>query len=556
MAHISDFDRPKKAAFVKKRFLIAFLATLCTIVCYISRQNLSMARVAMAVDKQPNETLPVTTTDSNNNASAPHTQSANHLLPATRTFDTCPEPMVVGSDGKAQRAPKVETYGPKYDWEQSERNLLLEAFFWTYVFFQIPAARVAEVVGAKWILAAAGIGSSLLSLLSPWAASQSVYGLALIRGLMGICQAALFPACYVLYAQWLPPLERSQALPILCVGAYVGSIVASTSTGYFSEQPSLGWEMGFYMPAALCAIWSLLWLWMGTSEPRQHSSISLEELEYIESKLEIKRTSMNGGGESGSSSRKDIDWMKLLKSQHIWAMMVAFFASNWSFSIVLLLLPDYLNDILHIPPLSNGMINSVIYILYCISSPLVGSISTMMAETRSCGLSRLSIRKLFQCTALFGQAICFVALPIIGCDTTAVLGLLFVQIVLFSFVNGGEVQLPSELSVDFSGTIYAIGNCVGSSTGFIVPKIHSLIVESRYDRSQWDLYFYVAASITALGGLLFLIFGKNDLQDFSKNLGESQLDICKRSQKGSIFNLESQPTTTTCRSWRPREASE
>lgn len=495
-------DRPKKANLIKVRLMIAILATLCPVVCYISRQNISMAVVAM-VDSTEVEI---------------QTQIGNQTK-TNDDFVTCPKPKVQDQNGLEVKP--QQTYGPTYKWSQSEKSLVFESFFWTYVICQIPGARLAEVIGAKWILTTAALGSAILSAISPWAVSVHVYAFAVIRALMGICQTALYPACYVLYSQWLPPVERSQALPILGVGAYLGSIIASTATGYLIEQKSLGWPYAFYMPSVLCAIWSVLWILLSSSKPREHMFISLEEIEYIESKMEVKKVD--------STEKKSPSWIKIATSRHIWTMAVAFFASNWSFSIVLMLLPSYLNYILHIPPFKNGLINSSIYILFCISSPIVGAVSVLMIETRTCGLSRLRIRKLFESVALFGQALCFLALPLIGCDKNFVLAILYTQIVLYSFINGGEVQLPPELSLDFAGTIYAIGNCVGSATGFVVPRVHSLIVKESENKAEWDQYFYMAALVTFIGGMIFLIAGKNDLQDFSKDKPSQEVEVYQMS---------------------------
>lgn len=436
-------------------------------------------------------------------------------------LESCPAEFTTGADGKQEAAAKIESFGPKYDWSPSDRSLIFEAFFWTYVICQIPAARFAETIGAKYILLAATVGSSILSLMAPWAASQHAYAFALIRALMGVCQTALYPACYVLYTRWLPPGERSRALPVLSAAAYMGSIITSTATGFFAECKSLGWEYAFYMPSVVCALWSIVWILIGASEPREHRFISLEEIHYIESRMELKRSD----NLTSAGKKKSPSWAKIFRSQHIWAMMASFLASNWSFTITMLLIPSYLNYILQIPPFKNGIINSIIYILCVISSPIVGAVSTQMVETRAFGMTRLQTRKFFQSTAVFGQAVCFMSLPLIGCNKTLVLGLLYTQIILFSFVNGGEVQLPSELSLDFAGTIFAIGNCVGSSTGFLVPRVHSLIVKHSRSRSEWNVYFYIAAVVTFAGGLIFLIFGKNDLQDFSKDTDDLEADI-------------------------------
>lgn len=477
-----------------------------------------------------------TTNNTNNNDN--DIVEKNQIDSRLDTDTSCPAEPIIDENGQSVMPPEIPSYGPKYDWSPQDKSLIFSAFFATYVIFQIPAARLAEIIGPKWILATAALGSSLISFASPWSASIHVYALIFVRALMGICQAALYPACYVLFSKWLPPVERSLATPVLGVGAYIGSIIASSLTGLFSEQEHFGWQFAFYTPGVVCAIWFALWFWLGSNEPRQHKSISLEELDYIESRMEDKTGATLGG--AGSGSKKQISWSKLLTSRSIWAMVVAFFASGWSFTIVLLLLPSYLNNILHIPHFKNGLINSIIYGLFCISSPIVGSVSTMIIETRAFGLTRLNTRKLFQCTALFSQTLCFIALPLIGCNQNWVLGTLFLQIVLYSLINGGEVHLPTELSVDYSGTIYAIGNCIGSSTGFLVPMLHSAIVTEPRDRAQWDMFFYVAALICSLGGLIFLLFGQNNLQDFSTDLGESQLDICHMNQKdASSFSLSS-----------------
>lgn len=507
-------NRPKTASVVKIRFIIFILATFCPIVCYISRQNLSIALVSMVQD----DVRP---------AIVSSTPEANKTLSSSLAKqdqqETCPYPKVTNEDGSEGDSQTI-TYGPKYDWSLSERSFALEAFFWTYVIFQIPAARLAEIVGAKWVLAFAGIGSALISFASPWASSNSVYLFVLMRFLLGAFQTALYPSCYILFAKWLPPLERTQALPIVGTGAYVGSIITSTATGYFSEQPSMGWPYAFYMPGVICTIWSLVWVMVASSEPRDNKFISVEEIEFIESKLEVKQ-------DAAGEEKKTPDWLKIFTSKQVLAMICVFIASNWSFFITLLLLPSYLNYILHIPPFKNGLINSVIYVLNCLATPLVGSLSTLMIRAKPFGVSHLQVRKIFELTALLGQAICFLIIPLTGCSTTAVLSILYAQIVLYSFTNGGEVQLAPEITPDFAGTIYAIGNCFGSATGFIVPRVYSMMVYDNQDRQLWYNFFYLAAFINALGGAIFLLFGRNDREDFAKSTNKTS-GLAMSSTKG------------------------
>lgn len=492
-------DRRKSAPVVKTRFIIFVLATLCPVVCYISRQNLSIALVSMVED----ERVP-----SEESISPSASSQSNSSISKLEQDATCPYPTITNQDGLEERT-KTITYGPKYAWDSSDTSLILESFFWSYVIFQIPAARLAEVMGTKWVLAFAGIGSALISFASPWACSVNVYLFSLMRLLLGVFQTALFPCFYILFAKWLPPLEREQALPIIHSGTYMGSIVASTATGYFSEQAALGWPYAFYMPGVVCTIWSLIWVMVASSEPQSNKFISVQELEYIASKLEVK-------SDKDIERSKNPDWIKIFSSRQVLAMNCAFIASNWAFFVRLLLLPSYLNYILHIPPFTNGIINAIIYVLNCVFSPLVGSLSTIMIRTKPFGMTILQVRKLFELIALLSQTLGFLIMPQAGCNTTFVLGILYTQIVLYSFCNGGEVQLPPEITPAFAGTVYAIGNCLGSATGFMVPRMFSWIVHDIQDRQQWDSFFYLAAFVTALGGFIFLFLGGNDREDFAK----------------------------------------
>lgn len=459
-----EVEKPSKSNLcLPFRLVIALMAVMCPALCYFSRQNLSLAITAMVNDDK---------SDSD---------------------ETVDDVIAI-------------TYGPKYDWEESERMRILSAFFWTYVIFQIPGARVTEIFGSKYVLLTATLGSSILSAISPWSASIHINAFFAVRLLMGVCQAALFPSCYNLLTHWLPIRERLRAFPIMNLAAYAGSILALQATGYFFSHPDFGWEYAFYLPAILLAIWSIIWLVIGSSKPSENRFISRQEIDYIEqTKGDIKTDKNNG----------QLDWKKLLSSRQVIAIVVAFFSSNWSFSLVLQLLPTYLKYIVEIRPGANVSINVWIYVCYCASSPIVGIVATYMVTERPFNISRMAVRKLFQSIAVLSQTFGFVALVFVGKDIRYVQAVLYTQIILYGFVNGGETNLPTEVSADFGGTIYGIANSVGSSTGFLIPILCGLIVTDVQDVSQWNIFLYLAAGVSLVGSLTFLVIGGNEPEDFA-----------------------------------------
>lgn len=65
----------------------------------------------------------------------------------------------------------------RYDWSPSEIGWIQGAFSISYAIFMIPAGRLSEVFGAKWVMFLCGFGSAICTLALPFLADQS-YALA------------------------------------------------------------------------------------------------------------------------------------------------------------------------------------------------------------------------------------------------------------------------------------------------------------------------------------------------------------------------------------------
>lgn len=476
------------------RLVAVVLVTFGPIICYYTRVTVGIALVAMVDYRNVSGEAP---------SGHESNETRNPLIePVCSAFGAEDE------DGLDSIKPKVTTYGPKYTWTPTQTNLVLEAFLWTYVLCQIPNGRLAERYSGKWILGLAVIGSTLTSLISPWAASVHVYLFALARAVMGCCQSAVFPAAYVLYNKWLPREERAQALSLLGTGAYLGAILASYTTGYFLEQPEYGWPYAFYIPAMMGALWTVLWLTLGSNRPQENKFISSQELEYIDRSLE--------GTEVVREKARDPDWMKIICSRQIFALCVTSFTMGWASAISLFLVPSYLNYILLIHPYANGLINSVVYVIYAAGSPFTAWLSSYMIRNKTFGMSCLQVRKFFQNAASLGQAAGFLLILIAGCRADWVVLILYSQIFLFSMTSGGQVQLPSEISDEFMGSVFAIANCISSCASSISLRVFSLMVDNLESRSQWSAYFYVGAFVATFGALVFQVYGGNAREDFAK----------------------------------------
>lgn len=68
-------------------------------------------------------------------------------------------------------------------------------------------------------------------------------------------------------------------------GAQFGTAVQLTTAGFIADFS--GWPMIFYSVGALGAVWTVFYVHLGSSSPKQSALISDEEREYIEESLGI-----------------------------------------------------------------------------------------------------------------------------------------------------------------------------------------------------------------------------------------------------------------------------
>jgi ACS family sodium-dependent inorganic phosphate cotransporter-like MFS transporter 5 len=72
-----------------------------------------------------------------------------------------------------------------------------------------------------------------------------------------------------------------------------------------------------------------------------------------------------------------------------------------------------------------------------------------------------------------------------------------------------------EVAPRYAGTIFAIGNSLGSITGFVAPFLVGWIT-SNHTHAEWSVAFFVCAGVMAVGALVYLIFARADVQPWAR----------------------------------------
>jgi len=191
------------------------------------------------------------------------------------------------------------------------------------------------------------------------AMASSVLGFAFFRSILGLGEAASFPAAVKSVAGWFPKRERALATGLFNSGSTIGAIIAPIIVT--SVTLLLNWKWAFIITGLLGFLWILLWLLVYRS-PSEHPKLSAEELQYINQDDETEKDL--------APEQPSIKWKQLLQFRSTYAICITRFISDWVWWFFLFWIPDYLSKLMHLD--MKALVLPLI-IIYAVSS--IGGIS-------------------------------------------------------------------------------------------------------------------------------------------------------------------------------------
>lgn len=160
-------------------------------------------------------------------------------------------------------------------------SLLGALFFLGYFFFQIPGTLYAANKSIKKLI----FWSCLLwgTLASATGMISDINILYVIRFLLGVVEAAVWPALIILLSRWFTRSERSKANTFLLLGNPATIIWMSILSGYLIE--SLGWRWMFIVEGAPAVLWAFCWWFLVADRPKNANWMSKTEKHDFEEQL-------------------------------------------------------------------------------------------------------------------------------------------------------------------------------------------------------------------------------------------------------------------------------
>lgn len=335
-------------------------------------------------------------------------------------------------------------------WTEADYGDVVFYFQMAYAFMMIAAGGIIDRIGTKIGFSLAIIWWSLAAM--GHAISGSVFSFGFWRFMLGIGEAANFPASIKTVAEWFPKRERALATSIFNSGTNIGAILTPFAVAWILAM--WGWQMVFIVLGAIGFLWLIFW-WTMYQMPEEHPRLSKAELTYIQS-------------EPVEPAEK-LPWLPTLRYKETWAFSIAKGLTDPVWWFYLFWIPGFLSRRFEISIGAVGWPLMVIYIMASIGSILGGWQAGALLKK---GWSVNAARK----TTLLTFALAVT--PVFIAATTSSL---YLAVFLFGLACGAHQGWSANIFTTTSdlfpkrwvGSVTGLGGFAGAMGGMAMAKLAS-----------------------------------------------------------------------------------
>lgn len=346
----------------------------------------------------------------------------------------------------------------QFGWSNADYADIVFWFEAAYALGLVSVGRLLDWVGTRRGFSVAVVFWSLATMLH--AGMQSVAGFSVARFLLGLGEAANFPAAIKTVAEWFPKGERALATGIFNAGCNLAAIATPLLVPIIVV--AWGWQASFIVTGALGFVWLVFWLRCYRA-PENHPKVSAEELVYIRSDPPEDTT--------------PVSWRRVLPHRQTWAILSAKFLTDAIWRWYLYLLPVFFHQQFKLDLKTFGPPFVAIYLIADVGSIGGGWLSSFFLKR---GFTLNASRKL----ALLICALCVLPVSLVTQVESVWTAVLLVG--LAAAAHQGWAANAFTVASDMFpkqavGTITGLGSAAGAIGGMLILKITSLVLGTSGD---------------------------------------------------------------------------
>lgn len=346
-------------------------------------------------------------------------------------------------------------------------GLAVSAFFWTYGLAQPfvgimadrwPTARLLGLAVALWATA---------TLLTSLAAGLAT--LVVLRLLLGLGEAALFPCTSKLIATHVPAERRGLANAVVAAGLALGPALGALAGGLILAH--FGWQRVFLVFGVATLVWVVPWL-------------------VLQSRLPVAAAQV---------SQPAAPWRDLLAQRTLWIMGAAHVLANYGFFFLSIWLPLYLVRSRGLPIPTMTLFATATFGIQALASLAWGQLADALVRR---GHAPARVKRWLCVVAELGSVVGITAIALAQGPQGLLAALLVTGVFMgclptMVFALGQGYARPHEVA----GWI-GVQNAIGSLSGVIGPLVTGVIVDMT---GSFSGAFGFAALVSAAGAAVFAV---------------------------------------------------
>jgi len=203
---------------------------------------------------------------------------------------------------------------------------VMAAFPAGYAIFQFPGGVLGDKFGPRRALAAIGILWAILMVVTALVPGQSVattgvilISLIVVRFLVGMVHAPIFPVQNCLIERWFPPGGRALPTGLSSTGLTLGIVATAPLLPWMIIQ--FGWRVSFVIMAPLGLVFIALLWWYAKDDPSEHPSTNQAELDLIK----------GDRAPPVEDPPPPPGWIRVLKNRNLLLLMLSYSCMNYVF---------------------------------------------------------------------------------------------------------------------------------------------------------------------------------------------------------------------------------
>jgi ACS family tartrate transporter-like MFS transporter len=249
------------------------------------------------------------------------------------------------------------------------------AFYLGYCLFEVPSNVILDKVGARIWIARIMITWGIASGATAFATGPASF--LIIRFLLGLAEAGLFPGIVLLFTYWFPDHHRGRIISrftlALPVSVALGAPISTAILGLDGFLGYAGWKWIFLMEAVPTVLIGIFVLFALTDKPSGASWLSTAEKNWLITTLESERRAVESAGK--------ISLWQALVNPKILLLSLNYFGIVTASLGLLLFVPQIIKS-LGATNMGTGYATTLAYTLGAISMLAWGWLSDWMGERR------------------------------------------------------------------------------------------------------------------------------------------------------------------------------